>query len=203
VLFSNTQIASYLNKNFECTWQTVRSVPTLTLDLGNGKVIIRTLHGNIATYICTSDGSVVDVLPGMYTPDTYIDRLRAVENTFLSLSQSANLADQLGSYHKRELVRIVTSGVFSPSSTVPVPSLQVPKSIERAGLMGLLATDTQINETERRSQIHQQLLASGLIRPASMTHWLYREVLHADLDDPYLGLGQLLTSSYPFEGREQ
>ena len=31
-----------------------------------------------------------------------------------------------------------------------------------------------------------------------MTRWLDREVLHADLDDPYLGLGKILFDTYPF-----
>ena len=28
--------------------------------------------------------------------------------------------------------------------------------------------------------------------PEQIKRWLYREVLHADLDDPYLGLGDAL-----------
>ena len=35
-------------------------------------------------------------------------------------------------------------------------------------------------------------------QPAALTKWLYKEVLHADLDDPYLGLGPALFASYPF-----
>ena len=35
------------------------------------------------------------------------------------------------------------------------------------------------------------------MHPDKLTKWLYREVLHADLDDPYLGLGKALFENYP------
>ncbi|MAR13607.1 MAG: hypothetical protein CL681_26985 [Blastopirellula sp.] len=56
----------------------------------------------------------------------------------------------------------------------------------------LLAQDTQVNETLRRQMIHAYLAEHPGATPNRMTKWLYREVLKADLDDPYLGLGKLL-----------
>jgi hypothetical protein len=32
---------------------------------------------------------------------------------------------------------------------------------------------------------------------------MYKEVLHADLDDPYLGLGKLLFDNYVFSAEEK
>jgi len=63
-----------------------------------------------------------------------------------------------------------------------------------------LAVDTAINELNRRIKIHRYMLGQKSIklRPNDMTKWLYREVLHADLDDPYMGLGGLLFETYPF-----
>jgi hypothetical protein len=31
-----------------------------------------------------------------------------------------------------------------------------------------------------------------------VTKLVYKEVLHVDLDDPYLGLGEVLFATYPF-----
>ena len=56
---------------------------------------------------------------------------------------------------------------------------------------GLLAEDTWRNESQRRRLIHERL-AGGPTRPEQIKRWLYREVLQADLDDPYLGLGDAL-----------
>ena len=76
MLFSNDQIAAFVNVNFEPAWVSLRSVPIVRIDFGNGKVLTRTLHGNIATSVCTSDGAVLDVLPGVYEPKTYASQLQ-------------------------------------------------------------------------------------------------------------------------------
>jgi len=62
----------------------------------------------------------------------------------------------------------------------------------------ILAEDTRINETTRRLQIHEMLANAGPIQPKAIGKKLYKEVLHADLDDPYLGLGKTLFAGYPF-----
>jgi hypothetical protein len=62
----------------------------------------------------------------------------------------------------------------------------------------LLAQDTTLNETTRRRQIHELLCDKGLVRPDKITKPIYKDVLHADLDDPYLGLGKVLFANYPF-----
>jgi hypothetical protein len=62
----------------------------------------------------------------------------------------------------------------------------------------LLVKDTELNETERRQQIHKMLAAGAAVQPAAITKRLYKDVLHADLDDPYLGLGKVLFANYAF-----
>ncbi len=62
-----------------------------------------------------------------------------------------------------------------------------------------LVEDTRLNEQQRRLQIHQLLSSESAIKPNNViTRKIYREVLHADLDDPYLGLGDELFENYPF-----
>src|SRR5262249_3464288 len=78
VLFSSAEVAKHINDTFEPAWETVRPVPTVTIDFGNGEKITRTLHGNIATYVCTADGKVLDILPGIYEPKVYTQRLMGI-----------------------------------------------------------------------------------------------------------------------------
>jgi hypothetical protein len=66
-----------------------------------------------------------------------------------------------------------------------------------------LQEDTRLNETARRLQIHQMLATASRPVPAGFTKWLYKEVLLADLDDPYLGLGKDLFGTYPFAKEEK
>jgi hypothetical protein len=62
----------------------------------------------------------------------------------------------------------------------------------------VLAEDTQDNESRRRLLIHERLLTAEAIRPDQIKKWLYKEVLNVDLDDPYLGLRNLLFANELF-----
>lgn len=75
MLFSQPQLAEFIAKSFEPAWQSVRKAAIVRIDFGNGKTVTRTLNGNIATYICMADGRVVDVIPGIYDPIKYRERL--------------------------------------------------------------------------------------------------------------------------------
>jgi hypothetical protein len=81
----------------------------------------------------------------------------------------------------------------------PATAATVTKNARTDSATGqLLETDSHFNETVRRQQIHTYLAQAGPVTPPDLTKWLYRDVLHSDLDDPYLGLGETLFSSYPF-----
>jgi len=84
-----------------------------------------------------------------------------------------------------------------PEKKPAVRAQPATKAAEIAGWKEL-ADDTQINESVRRLQIHTKLAEVGLVRPEAIVKWLYKDVLHADLDDPYLGLGDVLFKNYPF-----
>ena len=58
--------------------------------------------------------------------------------------------------------------------------------------------DSEVNELIRRKAIHEYLAVRPDLRPDDMKRWLFKEVLHADLDDPQLGLGVVLNANYPF-----
>jgi hypothetical protein len=61
-----------------------------------------------------------------------------------------------------------------------------------------LALDSQVNERIRRKAVHERLARAGAVRPDDIKKWLFKDVLHADLDDPLLGLGPVLSANYPF-----
>ncbi|MFK7767519.1 MAG: hypothetical protein AB8B55_09890 [Mariniblastus sp.] len=261
MLFSNDEIAAFINENFEPCWKSVRKVPTVSIDFGNGVKLKRTLHGNIAAYVCDSKGSVIDVLPGVYDPVAYKKQLEDLKlvSEYVSVHGVILESKWLG-YHKTR-VSTIGSGEEFEVKRMPVgratnsgveQSLEIVLNPEkrqgteqearggRAGrgtgqggdaeavnrdsikrqsgveefqngktlakkltLNDRLAIDTRINETERRVQIHNYILQNGMTTPDGMSKWLYREVLHADLDDPFMGLGEILFENYPFEKEDQ
>jgi hypothetical protein len=241
VLFCRDDVANFINANFEPVWESVRAVPIVRIDFGNGNVLTRTLHGNIATYACTADGKVLDILPGIYEPKTYLNglnQLRLLAN-YCSVDpltekpgklNETRLRDyhlgQVAALKKNEIpprfvnmadfgklwiegrlkAALMPGGGFGgPSPALREAKPEDPKldSTDDLANWKLLAEDTKQNETVRRRQIHEQLAKDNPVGPEKVTKWLYREILHADLDDPYLGLGKVLFAGYPFDKEDR
>jgi hypothetical protein len=229
VLFSNDSVVKYVNDNFEPVWESVRPVPILKLDFGNGTVVTRTLHGNIATYACTAEGKVLDILPGIYTPEVYLDRLQQLQMLARYVRQGGPRKgeERFKEYHEKFLAAAkqndlpprfvgmpdvsklsIEGGIkvlllagkapTSPENTDTDPALVVKEDLAN---WKALKEDTELNESVRRQQIHEMLAAEAPVAPEKVTKKLYKDVLHADLDDPYLGLGKLLFDQYAF-GKE-
>lgn len=101
MLFSNDKIADFINQAFEPVWQSVRPAAIVRVDFGNGRIVTRTLNGNVATYICMPDGHVLDILPGIYDPDTYLSQLRQGESLFGRAKQNRRRLDAFVKEHHR------------------------------------------------------------------------------------------------------
>jgi hypothetical protein len=89
-LYSNKEISDYLRDNFVLHWQSVRPVPRVTIDFGDGRKLERTLTGNSAHYVLASDGTPLDALPGLYGPNAFLDWLKSMQ----SLDKSYRWASQ-------------------------------------------------------------------------------------------------------------
>ena len=108
VLYSNAEVSAVLRNRFVLHWQSVRPVPTVTIDFGDGRKLERTLTGNSIHYILDSQGRPIDALPGLYGPQAFLRGLTNAETFFKSL---AGKTDQhrnfmLSRYYDREHNRI-------------------------------------------------------------------------------------------------
>jgi hypothetical protein len=244
VLFSQECVADFINQSFEPVWQSVRPVPIVRIDFGNGNILTRTLHGNILTSICTPDGFVVDALPGIYREAEYLAQLellcavarkaqaitvehkvrenlvrayhRGQEKVLKGKIKPEQIAAELRkvafSKHRIEVPlelallparlprkpRAMMSGMAPPQSQQIPTAGSVEVAAEDVAHWKELEEDTRLNERARRLWIHSFLEKAGLVNPEKVTRPIYKEVLHADLDDPYLGLGEVLFAKYPF-----
>ena len=217
-MFSQKNVARAIEQGFEPVWQSLRPVPIVRIDFGKGNVLTRTLHGNVATYLCTAEGQVLDILPGIYEPATYIRRLDQARMLarYVNEVEPSYRDARLTNYHQQQAERLeigMDAWTLTASRTVPAWSKasiedpvehvvfgqDEPELILPSSRKTLLARDTRFNETARRLPIERKLAACGRCLPLDLTRWLYREVLKADLDDPYLGLGKKLFPTYPFQ----
>ena len=72
VLYPNADIAKYLRENYILHWESVRPAPRITIDFGDGRRIERTLTGNSIHYILDENGTIIDALPGLYSPKAFL-----------------------------------------------------------------------------------------------------------------------------------
>ncbi len=77
LLYSNSEISKHLRENYVLHWKSVRPAPKVTIDFGDGRKIERTLTGNSIHYILDENGTIIDALPGLYSPPGFLKYLTA------------------------------------------------------------------------------------------------------------------------------
>lgn len=91
VLYPNTEVNAVLRDRFVLHWQSVRPVPTVTIDFGDGRKLERTLTGNSIHYVLDAQARPIDALPGLYGPQAFVRGLANAEKLFKSLSGQSDL----------------------------------------------------------------------------------------------------------------
>jgi hypothetical protein len=126
VLYANTDVSRILRDRFVLHWQSVRPVPLVTVDFGDGRRLQRTLTGNSVHHVLDCDGRLVDSIPGLYGPAAFIRALIRAEQVALDLSAGARGQDELRRHHAQRLaateaswqVELLRLGVLSVPRTV-------------------------------------------------------------------------------------
>lgn len=105
VLYGNAQISKLLRERFILHWKSVRPVPRVTIDYGDGRKLERTLTGNSIHYILDAEGRPIDALPGLYGPQAFQRELERAESFVKQLASQTNdaRAETLRSYHQSRL----------------------------------------------------------------------------------------------------
>lgn len=86
VLYPNLQIRDVLRNRFVLHWKSVRPVPRITVDFGDGRKLESTVTGNSIHYILDADGQLIEALPGLYGPAAFQRGLADAEILFKSLA---------------------------------------------------------------------------------------------------------------------
>ncbi len=103
-LYSNEEIAKTLRERFVLHWRSVRPVPKVTIDFGDGRKLERTLTGNSIHYVLMPDGQVVDAIPGLYGPKAFLKQISRGEAVvrLLADSTSKQRIALLADYHQMQ-----------------------------------------------------------------------------------------------------
>ena len=105
VLYSNGQISKTLRENFILHWKSVRPVPRVTVDYGDGRKLERTLTGNSIHYVLDSEGRTLDALPGLYGPKAFLSELEQAARMAGQTNGQTEVerAETLRRYHQSRL----------------------------------------------------------------------------------------------------
>ncbi len=86
-LYPNIEVSNYLRDHYVLHWESVRPVPKVTIDYGDGRKLQRTLTGNSIHYILNANGQPLDALPGLYGPQAFLSHLKQAEALNHSMSK--------------------------------------------------------------------------------------------------------------------
>ena len=110
-LYSNAEISKALGERFILHWKSVRPVPKVTIDFGDGRKLERTLTGNSIHYVLDSDGRVIDALPGLYGPKAFLRELDRAEQAAKQAAAKPDAEREtfLADYHRQRAAAIQTA----------------------------------------------------------------------------------------------
>ncbi len=108
-LYANAQISQTLRDQFILFWSSERPVPVVTIDMGDGRILKRTLTGNSAHYLLDASARPLDVLPGLYGPGAFQSWLEKGEALFKECNglEGAARGEKLKAWHDGEIVALV------------------------------------------------------------------------------------------------
>ena len=211
ILYPDPEINKLLREHFVLHWESVCKVPVITIDLGDGRVIKRTITGNSIHYVMRPDGTVIDALPGLIAPRVFEHELRP---QIESNRDSASPTDRL----RATIVRLTVAEFPDTDMALPLetqrwlavnqPRVEPRKSDARpAGRLAMskialegpllrqvfnpfpqLSADTRINMTSLRPRILAMLEHNPAMDIKTLNARVYDEIFMMPLIDPWLGL---------------
>ena len=108
-LYPNAGVSQLLRDRFILHWQSERPVPKVTIDFGDGRKLEQTLTGNSIHYVLDSDGRPIDAIPGLYSPQAFMENLKDSDGAVQLLDNTNDVKlrrEVLVKYHRDRLAKI-------------------------------------------------------------------------------------------------
>lgn len=160
-LYPNKEINEMLRSEFVLHWGSVRPVPRITVDFGDGRKLERTITGNSIHYVLAPDGQPLEALPGLYGPKAFLGQLQAAATLARQYAGAEPSARSLliREYHSGRLVRALANWSADLAQVEGGPPLANPlrstlegrTSSERwAAIAGLHDGDARLDSESRK-----------------------------------------------------
>jgi hypothetical protein len=171
-LYPNGEISKLLQDRFILHWQSVRPVPKITIDFGDGRKLERTITGNSIHYILDASGRPIDAIPGLYSPQAFLRQLQQAEvavKDYSKLAPSDRQAflqkyhsDRLNSIQAQWVADLSRLGIKSPPKLLESPSnSNQPPTAETAGSLAvskMMVESPMLTALQSNAQRNQKAL---------------------------------------------
>ncbi|RYX81589.1 hypothetical protein EON83_23360 [bacterium] len=120
VFYPQSKINQRLRRDFVLYWSSERPVPVVTIDMGDGRILKRTITGNSAHYLLDSNGRPLDVFPGLATPTAFaswLDSSTVLAQNFKALPQGER-NKWLANWHSDQLRETIGLTLGKPTPAV-------------------------------------------------------------------------------------
>lgn len=185
LLYPEPRINRMLRERFVLHWESVRPVPRVTIDFGNGKKLERTLTGNSAHVVLDPYGRPVDALPGLFSAEVFLQLLTRAHAYGLAdrgklARLHADARDRPPLAPRARVSRSVEASLLAPTKhMVELPVLRAVSPLDQ-DTAGNLALHDRIHEVFAARRVGPNIEA--------FVAWIYRELFLMPLEDPALGL---------------
>ena len=136
MLYSDPAISAVMRDRFVLHWHSVRPVPIVTIDMGDGRTIRQTITGNSVHYLLDADGNVLDALPGLNAPNAFLAQLEEWANAD---------RQQIEHYHRTRATAATSRSVASPTA-VDASRRAVGKALVEAPVLRKLSLGARVPE---------------------------------------------------------
>jgi hypothetical protein len=124
-LYPDPEIAALLREHFVLHWQSVRDVPVVTIDFGDGRQLNQPLTGNSVHLVVDSGGRPFDALPGLVSPQAFKQWLSSVDQLWNDSDRGNDAAfwSSVADFHRKRAAKRRADSSLAISTTQPVSDL--------------------------------------------------------------------------------
>jgi hypothetical protein len=177
-LYANETVAAALRDGYILHWESVRPVPKMSVDFGDGRRIECTITGNSVHYVLDPNGRFIDAVPGLYGPSAFLAALAPAAATATEMASADDEAyraacadhhrqrlEALNAAWQADLVRGGIAPTALPAGTAPTSA----PTAERASVQAVA-----------KRVLERPFLAAPVVMPEQATdaHWTTIAALH-------------------------
>jgi hypothetical protein len=79
LLYPHPEVQALLRRRYVLHWSSERPAPRITIEMGDGRTLVRTITGNSVHYVLDAEGRPVDAIPGLYGPMAFVRALEGAD----------------------------------------------------------------------------------------------------------------------------